>query len=480
MREKLLASPATWAALSKTGIECYEALVEHWANALGVAIAFVVEALDPHGDRVCPVASSGAALFHDGECFDTLGTPCERLRRGVSGLYPDRLAEHFPDDAWIARSGMQSYVGLPLLDPAGRVLGEIGVLDDKPVTDAREVAALLEAFVPRCTAEMQRSRRDRAFHQLVDGTPWALYRATPPQFACDILTLGGETFLGFPGAELRAYPDLRCRQLFDEDRDRVLAAWSQAMETGRDFRIHYRLWDRARDRLHPFEDYGRVERDREGRPSHIAGILLDVTSRRGRGAERSRRERELLSRIDDLPGLVFSCTPESVWRMEYVGGACRALTGYGPDELVDGPGTVYARLVHPGDRERVERVRRGAAESGSGYRVDYRLRDVQDGEHHVTETGRGLHDAEGRPVSLDGFVFDQTGQDAARQALSESEERFRKMAAAAQDAILMVDDLGSVVFWNEAATRILGYLEPEVMGRDVHQLLAPTPIATRP
>ena len=473
MLEKLLASPATWGALSKTGIACYEALVEHWANALGVAVAFVVESLDPQGNRVCPVACWGVASLRGGQCYDTQGTPCERLRRGAPSLYPDRLAERFPDDPWIARCGMQSYVGLPLLDPAGRVLGLIGVMDDKPLKDPQVVTSLLEAFVPRCSAEMLRTRRDLALDRLVGDTPWALYRAVPPQFAADILTSEGEGFLGFSAAELAGDGDLRGRQLFDDDRERVLAAFAEAMETGRDFHTHYRLWDRSRSALHQFQDSGRVERDRDGRPTHLSGVLVDVTARRARGAERQHRERAILSRLDDLPGLVFSCAADSVWHMEYVGGSCRALTGYGPDELVHGPKSAFRLLVHPAYRERVQQVRQAAAERGDGYRIDYRLLDLNQAEHHVTETGRGVHDAAGQPTSVDGFILDYTEQDAALRALAASEERFRTMAATAQDAILMLDELGCVVFWNEAATRILGYGAEEVMGKDVHLLLAP-------
>ncbi len=480
MHTHLLANPVTWNVLSKTGLDCYEALVEHWANTLGVAIAFVIESLDAQGNRVCPVACwGGVASFYGGQCFDTQGTPCERLQRGASSLYADRLAERFPDDPWIAQSGMQSYVGLPLLDPAGRVLGQIGVLDDKPLTDPHKVASLLEAFVPRCTAEMLRARRDLAHQRLLNGAPWALYRAAPPQFAADIVTPEGEGFLGFSPAEIGSYADLRCRQLFEDDRERALATFAEAMETGRSFRIHYRLWDKDRKAVHQFQDSGQVERDRHGRPTHLSGVLLDVTTRRAGGAERRQNERAILSRIDDLPGLVFRCAADAVWRMEYVGGASRALTGYGPDELVYGPKSIFRLLVHPAFRQRVQEVRRRAAETGGGYRVDYRLFDLNQVEHHVTETGQGVQDAQGRPTAVDGFILDQTEQDAALQALSESEERFRKMAATAQDAILMLDDLGCIEFWNEAATRILGYTEKEAIGQDVHLLLGPPGYRTK-
>jgi PAS domain S-box-containing protein len=59
------------------------------------------------------------------------------------------------------------------------------------------------------------------------------------------------------------------------------------------------------------------------------------------------------------------------------------------------------------------------------------------------------------------------------QALHESEERFRNIAASAQDAMLMMDHEGKISYWNAAAEKIFGYPAPEVTGQLLHELLAP-------
>ncbi len=62
----------------------------------------------------------------------------------------------------------------------------------------------------------------------------------------------------------------------------------------------------------------------------------------------------------------------------------------------------------------------------------------------------------------------------ARQALTESEEKFRRITATAQDAIILLDQEDHVVYWNPAAERIFGYSAEEIAGRDAHSLLTPT------
>ncbi|OGA35777.1 MAG: hypothetical protein A3F75_00785 [Betaproteobacteria bacterium RIFCSPLOWO2_12_FULL_64_23] len=56
-----------------------------------------------------------------------------------------------------------------------------------------------------------------------------------------------------------------------------------------------------------------------------------------------------------------------------------------------------------------------------------------------------------------------------------AEERLRVIGAAAQDAIIMMDNKGRIAFWNEAARRIFGYAEQEARGKKLHELIVPQP-----
>ncbi|MCD6384669.1 PAS domain S-box protein [Candidatus Sumerlaeota bacterium] len=58
-------------------------------------------------------------------------------------------------------------------------------------------------------------------------------------------------------------------------------------------------------------------------------------------------------------------------------------------------------------------------------------------------------------------------------ALRESEEMFRSISDSAQDAIIMMDNEGNISYWNRAAEKIFGYTKEEVLGKELHILLAP-------
>jgi len=57
--------------------------------------------------------------------------------------------------------------------------------------------------------------------------------------------------------------------------------------------------------------------------------------------------------------------------------------------------------------------------------------------------------------------------------LKESEEKFRSITVAANDAIIMMDHEGKVAFWNAAAEEMFGYPASEAEGKELHSLIVP-------
>lgn len=68
---------------------------------------------------------------------------------------------------------------------------------------------------------------------------------------------------------------------------------------------------------------------------------------------------------------------------------------------------------------------------------------------------------------------DVTERKQAEQKLLESEERFRLISTSASDGIVIIGVGGRTLYWNPAAERIFGYVTQEVLGRNLHELVAP-------
>ena len=64
-------------------------------------------------------------------------------------------------------------------------------------------------------------------------------------------------------------------------------------------------------------------------------------------------------------------------------------------------------------------------------------------------------------------------RDVAEEALRLSEQKFRGISDSAKDAIIMIDTQGHITLWNVSAEHMFGYSEAEIMGCDMHRILAP-------
>lgn len=57
--------------------------------------------------------------------------------------------------------------------------------------------------------------------------------------------------------------------------------------------------------------------------------------------------------------------------------------------------------------------------------------------------------------------------------IQETAKRFKLISDEARDAIIIIDDKGDVSYWNKAAEKILGYPADEVLGQELHLIIAP-------
>jgi PAS domain S-box-containing protein len=80
------------------------------------------------------------------------------------------------------------------------------------------------------------------------------------------------------------------------------------------------------------------------------------------------------------------------------------------------------------------------------------------------------HDSLAQLGELAGMCFQELAQ--ARQ-LRRQEIELRSITCSATDAIILADGQGRVTFWNWAAENLFGYSQGEVLGGDLHRLLAP-------
>jgi two-component system NtrC family sensor kinase len=73
-------------------------------------------------------------------------------------IYPRRLQSYFPGAGDLQEMRAESYIGIPYFDSQNRLLGHLSLIDDKPMRNAEQLAAIGKLFANRTAVELERSR----------------------------------------------------------------------------------------------------------------------------------------------------------------------------------------------------------------------------------------------------------------------------------------------------------------------------------
>jgi PAS domain S-box-containing protein len=147
---------------STTGSDFFPSLVRHLASALRARYAFVTDCDDQK--RAKALAFWKGDQFGEKFEFNITDTPCMKVLNDEVCHYQEGLQDLFPLDKVLADWEAVSYLGVPMLDLAGRVMGHIAILDDKPMNRDPRAIDLVKIFASRAAAELKRQRAEAELH----------------------------------------------------------------------------------------------------------------------------------------------------------------------------------------------------------------------------------------------------------------------------------------------------------------------------
>lgn len=137
------------------GKQFFETITLKMHEVIGADFTFIAR-LD-----VDAYVSRTIALVAGGEIVDNMEysleyTPCANVADNSICLYPKEITSLFPDDQLLIDMGIEGYIGTPLLDSQGNVMGLTVALYKQPIQNPEFTETVFQIFSGRISAEIER------------------------------------------------------------------------------------------------------------------------------------------------------------------------------------------------------------------------------------------------------------------------------------------------------------------------------------
>lgn len=159
---------------NRLGESFFVDLVTELGASLNVPFSFVTECTTEDPDRVKTLAFWNQGKVSANFSYHLNNTPCKRVIKGESVIFPEKVRDFFPDDFGLVQMNASFYAGEPLFNSDGEVIGHIVIISQEPVHDTEWIFLVLKLMALRASAELERKILDAKLQTTIQDLKSAL------------------------------------------------------------------------------------------------------------------------------------------------------------------------------------------------------------------------------------------------------------------------------------------------------------------
>jgi PAS domain S-box-containing protein len=250
------------------------------------------------------------------------------------------------------------------------------------------------------------------------------------------------------------------------ERERVHQALIDLIEKDKPYDLEFEIYPKGSSEIRIISSVADLQRDQNGRPQVVMGVIQDITERK-RTMEALRRSEHGLSEAQRIAHLgnweLDLSTNELIWSNEIfrIFEIDREKFGASRD--------AFLKACHPDDREMVNKAYTDSQNDRVPYDIVHRLLMPDGRIKYVNERCETYYGADGKPLRLVGTVHDITEHKKTEAALRESEWRHREILDNVLDAVYLLEVTGDGRFRtievNPALERLTGVPREQSVGK---------------
>ena len=141
-----------------------------------------------------------------------------------------------------------------------------------------------------------------------------------------------------------------------------------------------------------------------GERTSVIGTMTNIQNNKEAEASVLASRRASNSLLSHIPALVYRGRNDRFWTFEYVSDGCIDLTGYDPQDFLNGNNLNFNLIIHPDDRANVWESVNQQLGLSEKFKLIYRIVTRKGETKLVQEYGRGIFSSTGELLALEGFI----------------------------------------------------------------------------
>jgi PAS domain S-box-containing protein len=451
-----------------TGTQFYEALVRSLARYLDADHVWLARLEPDQPERITTLVSlSDGSIVHN-DTYSIANTPLQSVVCNASVVcHPSDLIEQFPDMGSLRLGECQAFVGCPLLNAAGYVIGVLSAMFREPIADPWLAENVVSLYQMRAAGELERQSSEIRLRESEDR-----YRSLleDSHLAFAIWQSNRFIYVNPAFAELLGFdrPEQVIGKLVEEyvhpDDWVILTDLYQRLLHGEHLESRQEVRLVKRDGKVRWAELNSTIRSYHGSPS-IQVTASDVHDRRlAEEALRSSEERYRRLVEDMAEGIVVI---DRDGAFLFANPAAERIFGADPGGLI---GRKLKEYLDDEQRERAaaQRSRRKPGEH-SNYLL--RLTRPDNSVREVVVRSSSQYNHAGVYTGAFAIVQDITEQAQAERELQASSQRYSDLVESSSDIIVQLDREWKFVFANHSAEELFGLPAMELLGGEASRFV---------
>ncbi len=148
-----------------TGDVFFQSVAKYLSEILNADHVIIGQLVRGRTDFVRTIAVAAFGRTAENFEYSLAGTPCENVLNQKLRSYPRDLRHIFPNNPWLAEMKIESFIGTPLFDSSGNVIGIMNVMDRRPLDNPLMAESMLSIFATRTSAELERMQAEERLRE---------------------------------------------------------------------------------------------------------------------------------------------------------------------------------------------------------------------------------------------------------------------------------------------------------------------------